>query len=61
MDDFTPRPGDLTVCLYCGHLQAFDADLKLRNLTDEEMHAIAGDEKLLAAQRICAEYRRRHP
>lgn len=32
-----PAEGDISMCAYCGHLATFDADHKLRDLTDEEM------------------------
>jgi hypothetical protein len=50
-DDAAPSPGDITVCVPCGHLMAFDDALKLRELTDDEMRAIAGDRRILAIQR----------
>jgi len=49
--DHTPTPGDMTLCLYCGHIMAFANDLRLRELTDAEAHAIAGDRKILAVQK----------
>jgi hypothetical protein len=33
-----PKPGDISICLYCGHLMAFDEALKFRELSSEEMH-----------------------
>jgi hypothetical protein len=41
--DGGPSPGDFTVCIYCGHIMAFADDLTLRELTGDEIHAIAGD------------------
>ncbi|MBR0883889.1 hypothetical protein ACVMGC_000967 [Bradyrhizobium barranii subsp. barranii] len=49
-----PESGNITLCLYCGHLQAFADDLSLRELTDAEMHEVAGDERLIAVQRARA-------
>jgi hypothetical protein len=49
--DDCPKPGDVTVCIYCGHLMAFNADLMLRELTGTEAHEIAGDARILAVQR----------
>jgi hypothetical protein len=46
-----PKPGDITLCIYCGHLMAFANDLTLRELTDGEMHAIAGDRRIIAIQK----------
>jgi hypothetical protein len=45
-----PSPGDITVCISCGHVMAFDDDLKLRDLTAAEIAKIAGDRRLLAIQ-----------
>lgn len=45
-----PKPGDITVCIKCGHLTAFDFHMKQRKLTDEEMLYISGDKRLLAIQ-----------
>jgi hypothetical protein len=53
--DKRPEPGDITVCLRCGHIMAFATDLTLRALTDEEMYKIAGDERMLQVQRMLAE------
>lgn len=48
--DASPAPGDITICLCCGHLMAFADDLSPRALTDAEMVAIAGDRRVLAVQ-----------
>jgi hypothetical protein len=50
--DDRPRPNDLTICLTCGHLMAFDRRLRLRPLTDKEMIDVAGDPRLLAVQDV---------
>lgn len=42
-----PEPNDITVCIYCGHICAFDDNLKLRELNDEEIRNVAGDPDLL--------------
>jgi hypothetical protein len=54
------QPGDLSICRYCGHLSAFGDDLRLRPLTDQEMHAIAGNPKLIQMQNFLARERRRN-
>jgi hypothetical protein len=51
-----PKAGSITICMYCGHIQAFDWQLKLRPLTDQEMADIAGDEALVAVQKARAAY-----
>jgi hypothetical protein len=50
-----PRPGDVTICIECGHIMAFDGDLGMRPLTDAEMIAVAGDRNIIMAQRAIAE------
>ena len=45
------KPGDISVCLYCGHLAAMGWDQRLRPLTDDEMHKVAGDKRLLVVQK----------
>lgn len=50
------KPGDISVCLYCGNLAALGEDLKLRPLTDEEMHRLAGNPVLLKTQAIRADF-----
>jgi uncharacterized protein with PIN domain len=47
----TPDPGDFTICIHCGHLMTFADDLALRDLTDDEMLEIAGDERILLVQK----------
>lgn len=54
-NDGRPEPGDITVCIRCGHIMAFADDLTLRDLTDEEAKAVAGDQRLLAIQKARGE------
>ena len=49
-----PSPNDITLCLYCGHIMAFDERLHLRNLTDAEIKKAAGDPLILQVQRARA-------
>jgi hypothetical protein len=49
-DTVQPSPGDLTLCIYCGHLMAFGDDLSFRKLTDSEAAGI--DPRTLAVQRF---------
>ncbi len=55
--DMRPKPGDLTVCLYCSHLMAFDDTMRLRELNDPEIHSAAGDADVLAMMNFTALYR----
>lgn len=49
--DTQPRGGDITICLDCGHIMAFEADLTLRNLTAAEMISVAGDPEIIKIQK----------
>ena len=53
-DSEPAREGNITVCINCGHIMAFAADLTLRALTDEEIRAVAGDPLILRIQRARA-------
>jgi RNase P subunit RPR2 len=53
-----PKPRDITLCLYCGHIMVYTAKLKLRNPTDDEIIAIAGNPTLLKYQEAIAYARR---
>lgn len=45
-----PRAGDLSICLYCGHLAIFMADdLGLRELSDVEKEEAAKDPRIALA------------
>ena len=46
-EDGEPEPGDITVCMTCGHVMAFAENMSLRELNNEEIHKIAGDERIL--------------
>lgn len=53
-----PQDGDLTVCLYCGHICAYDENQQLRDLTDQEAYDAAGDPDILYAMEISATFRK---
>lgn len=44
--DVSPSEGDLTLCIRCGHLMAFTADLGFRDLTTEELIEAALDRRV---------------
>ena len=46
------RAGDVSICISCGHIMVFAADLSKRELTDEEAHKIAGDRRILRLQKL---------
>jgi len=45
-DEAKPCPGDITICLYCGNVMAYDDALLLRNLTDDEKNMVAEDKTI---------------
>jgi hypothetical protein len=47
-----PKAGDISVCFYCRHVQIFNSDLTLRELTDQEMHEIAGHPDVVRINKI---------
>jgi len=49
-EDDAPEPGNITICIGCGHLMAYADGLSLRELTDAEALAIAGDKRILDLQ-----------
>ena len=57
-----PKPGDITVCLHCGHVMAFTELLVLRELTDDERHEADDDArvKLLEKNRRIVMNRAKH-
>jgi len=55
--DKRPDPGDMTVCVDCGHVMIYADDLSVRAPTDAEMVDIAGDPVLLETQRRLAAFR----
>lgn len=48
----TPAPGDVAICFDCGHVMIFADDLTVRDPTDAEIHKIAGDREVVAAQKF---------
>jgi hypothetical protein len=41
-----PEPGDLSICIECGHVMVFDDGLRFRAPTPEESMRIATDERV---------------
>ena len=54
--DAVPKNGDITFCLKCGHIMAFNDDLTVRPLTDVEMYEIAGDRKIIMISEAIHEF-----
>jgi hypothetical protein len=57
-DGARPGPGDVTVCLGCGHIMIYADDMTMREPTAEEVVEIAGDPEILEAQRFVGEYQK---
>jgi hypothetical protein len=58
--DDRPSPGDITICGFgCGHIMAFADDLSLRELTDDEIIAVAGDPRIVQMQDILGTIRKK--
>jgi hypothetical protein len=51
LEEVQPIPGDVSICMYCGHISVFALDLTLREPDLEEARAIAADPEILAIQR----------
>lgn len=49
--DAIPDEGDISLCLYCGHIMVFGQDLILREPTTAECSEIAGRKDILAVQK----------
>jgi hypothetical protein len=49
--DGAPKPGDLTICVYCGHLMAFTKTMRLRQLTKIETGQAIRHPEVQAAQK----------
>jgi hypothetical protein len=42
-----PKEGAIAICMICSHIMAYDENIHLREMTDEECLAIAGDPEIL--------------
>jgi hypothetical protein len=47
-----PKPGDYAICLYCGTLNRYDNELKLRLLTKRDRRQLMRDPRLRETLRI---------
>ncbi len=45
----TPKPGDTSICLNCGQLRTYQADLTLRKISPEEIKGLMEDSDAWAA------------
>jgi hypothetical protein len=42
-----PKEGAIAICIVCSHIMAYDKNLHLRELTDDEMLKIAGSPEII--------------
>lgn len=56
----TPGPGDVSICLYCGHISLFADDLTLRPATDEELVEVKKHPEMLLAIEMVEQHRKLH-
>ncbi len=47
-----PRPGDLSLCMYCGLLMAFDEELEVRLMTPQEAARVPRKERVRMARAL---------
>jgi hypothetical protein len=45
--DAHPKPGDVSICIKCGHVMIFGRNLGLRNPTKSEIREVAGDRRIV--------------
>lgn len=43
--DRNPKPGDITLCLRCGHAMVFREDFTIRSITEQEYDDLGMEEK----------------
>lgn len=51
-DKQRPSPGDVTICFSCAHVTKFDADLMLRELTEEESRVVMASPQIVAVRDV---------
>lgn len=44
-EDIKPKPGDISVCAYCGNVFVFDENRNLRDATQEDMKRLSPEER----------------
>ena len=56
LEDRKPKPGSVSFCLYCKHIAAYDNQLKLRELTIDELIEVAKDPRMGFAARLSQKF-----
>jgi hypothetical protein len=52
IDQQTPSPGDLSICIKCGYLSIFTKDLRHRPLTVKELEEASADPRIQIIQMV---------
>jgi len=52
-----PKPGNMCVCIRCGHLLIFNEDMTVREPNDDEVVELAGNKTMLTGQHVAAHMR----
>jgi hypothetical protein len=62
-EDATPKPDDLSVCIYCGQVNVFQTDLTLRAMRKPEFEALPGELRrdIAIARRAVTAFNQRRP
>lgn len=58
--DVLPKAGDVTVCVYCGHIMEFGPNQKLVELSDAALVECAGNPELLHAMKVSGQFQERY-
>src|SRR5262249_12671082 len=53
-----PKPGDITLCLYCAHVMRFADDMSFRSLTADEQRMLANDPRFQATKDVLTKYQK---
>lgn len=58
-DERVPSPGDISICIHCGHIMIFNEDLTVRALTDAEVIEVAGNQEIILYQKALDEAKKK--
>ena len=50
--DEQPEPGNISICVRCGNIAAFDDNLQVRPLTDEELKITNAQDEIMRMQSL---------
>ena len=54
-DGAAPGGGDVTICIFCGHVMIYNDDLSMREPTGDEMRELFNDPRIVEASRMRAQ------